>query len=127
MTYGDLVNIINEEGLLLCSDLRLEQQIKKEQLNSKNELGNFCEQVGLQPFKTQKPKKPKKLCKDCYKERTQSFREKTKSLEKGKKPKLPQYRPEKPSWPRTKTSPPICYKCGRMGHFSQDCKIKINK
>ena len=30
LTYGDLVNIINEEGLLLCSDLRLKQQIKKE-------------------------------------------------------------------------------------------------
>ena len=25
LTYGDLVNIINEEGLLLCSDLRLKQ------------------------------------------------------------------------------------------------------
>ena len=23
LTYGDLINIINEEGLLLCSDLRL--------------------------------------------------------------------------------------------------------
>ena len=30
LTYGDLINIINEEGLLLCSDLRLKQQIKKE-------------------------------------------------------------------------------------------------
>ena len=94
LTSGDLVNIIHEGGLLLCSDLRLKQQIKKEQLNSKKRLRNFCKQFGLEPLKTQKPKKSKKLCKDYYKER--SFKEKLKSLAKGKKTKLSQYNPKSP-------------------------------
>lgn len=30
LTYGDIINMINNEGLLLCNDLTLKHQIKRE-------------------------------------------------------------------------------------------------
>nr|KAJ0184480.1 hypothetical protein LSAT_V11C900504380 [Lactuca sativa] len=50
LTYGDLINYINKEGLAVCADLRFKEKLKKDRINSKNELGNFCQQYGYQPL-----------------------------------------------------------------------------
>lgn len=60
LTYGDLVNIINEEILNICNELRLKQQLKRELSASKKELDSFYEQFGLQPLKQRKSFK--KIC-----------------------------------------------------------------
>lgn len=69
LTHGDMVNIINNEGLALCNDLPLRQQIKREQISTKKELGNFCEQFGYSPLKRKTKRKEitkgHSYCKAC--------------------------------------------------------------
>nr|KAJ0205186.1 hypothetical protein LSAT_V11C500253890 [Lactuca sativa] len=50
LTYGDLINYINKEGLAVCADLRFKEKLKKDRINSKNKLGNFCQKYGYQPL-----------------------------------------------------------------------------
>nr|KAJ0218077.1 hypothetical protein LSAT_V11C300118150 [Lactuca sativa] len=50
LTYGDIVNYINKEGLAVCADLRFKEKHKKDRINSKNELGNFCQDYGYHPL-----------------------------------------------------------------------------
>ena len=42
LTYGELITFVNNEGLALCTDLKLKSQMKKEKQDSKKELGKFC-------------------------------------------------------------------------------------
>ena len=58
------------------------------------------------------------------KKKTQIFKEKPKPLFKHKRSKPPQPRTSQTSWSKTKSSPPICSKCSKVGHFSRECKIK---
>ena len=50
LTYGDIISSINKIGLWLCNDLRLKNQIEKEKIYAKKELGTFCEQYGFDPL-----------------------------------------------------------------------------
>ena len=47
LTYGELINFINNEGLTLCTDLKLKSRMKKEKQDSEKELGNFCSYYGF--------------------------------------------------------------------------------
>lgn len=44
LTYVDLYNYIYKEGLTVCADLRFKEKLKKDRINSKNELGEFFQQ-----------------------------------------------------------------------------------
>ena len=62
LTYGDLISEVKKEGLKLCSQLKLQYQVKKDQKASRKDLGSFCAQYGIsmptppsQIFKKQKP------------------------------------------------------------------------
>ncbi|KAL3524764.1 hypothetical protein ACH5RR_013136 [Cinchona calisaya] len=44
--YGDIVSVITEEGLKLCNDIKLKDQIKK--YAQRKELGDFCAQFAVQ-------------------------------------------------------------------------------
>ncbi|XP_070017384.1 uncharacterized protein [Nicotiana sylvestris] len=46
LTYRDLISFINVTGLDLCTDLKLKSLIKKDRLQSKAELGSFCQDFG---------------------------------------------------------------------------------
>ena len=50
LTYGQLINTINQEGLALCTDLKLKERIKNENKINKKELGTFCQQYGYEPI-----------------------------------------------------------------------------
>ena len=43
-TYGQLIAIITDEGLALCNELKLQQQMKQQHLTGRKEIGEFCEQ-----------------------------------------------------------------------------------
>ena len=58
LTYGKLIIFINNEGWTLCTDLKLNSQMKKEKQNSKKELGKFCSYYGYDTIIT--PSKRKK-------------------------------------------------------------------
>ena len=58
MTYGDLTSLIHFVAMELCTDLKLKEQLKKDQKFSSNELGSFCQDFG---FPSHKPPSAKKL------------------------------------------------------------------
>ena len=44
LTFGQLVSIIQKEGLQICHDLKLQRTLKYEMHKTKHELGSFCKQ-----------------------------------------------------------------------------------
>ena len=62
LTYGDLISEVKKEGLKLCSQLRLQQQVKKDLKASRKDLGSFCAQYGINmpipPSQISKKSKP---------------------------------------------------------------------
>ena len=61
LTYGQLINTINQEGLILCTDLRLKERIKNENRINQKELGTFCQQYGYEPIQKAPSKRKKKM------------------------------------------------------------------
>ncbi|XP_070005416.1 uncharacterized protein [Nicotiana sylvestris] len=43
-SYGKLFSVCTQEGLALCNEIKLNQQIKKHRLTERQQLGEFCEQ-----------------------------------------------------------------------------------
>ena len=41
-TYGKLISVCTQEGISLCNEIKMNQQIKKYHLNEKQQLGEFC-------------------------------------------------------------------------------------
>ena len=41
LTYGDLISEIKKEGLKLCSQIKLQQKLKKDLKTSRKDLGSF--------------------------------------------------------------------------------------
>ncbi|RVW34101.1 hypothetical protein CK203_084361 [Vitis vinifera] len=52
LTYGEIISIVIAEGIKLCNDFKLKQQMKKEQKIYKNEFGSFCSQFGFNQKET---------------------------------------------------------------------------
>ena len=62
LTYGDLISEVKKEGLKLCSQLRLQNQVKKDLKASRKDLGSFCTQYGIiMPIPPSKIHKKQKL------------------------------------------------------------------
>ncbi|RVW18795.1 hypothetical protein CK203_102744 [Vitis vinifera] len=66
LTYGEIISIVTGEGIKLCNDFKLKQQMKNEQKIYKNEFGSFCSQFGFSQ---------KKLCLPLSKTKTDSDNE----------------------------------------------------
>ncbi|KAL6345588.1 hypothetical protein AAG906_017318 [Vitis piasezkii] len=55
LTYGEIISIVTAEGIKLCNDFKLKQQMKNEQKIYKNEFGSFCSQFGFSQKETMLP------------------------------------------------------------------------
>ncbi|XP_070049300.1 uncharacterized protein [Nicotiana tomentosiformis] len=121
MTYDDLVSIINVVGLELCTDIKLKNQLKKEQHSSRRELGSFCQDFGytnIVATSTHSTKKNK-----AYKSSRKICRKEThRSLEESPRKKSKFRRPSKSS--KTKD---VCWNCGKIGHRANECKSDKKK
>ncbi|KAG5223997.1 CTV [Salix suchowensis] len=106
LTYGELVNFTQKEGLKICQDLKLQKHLKWEMKRTKQELGSFCHQFDISTSKPScKPEQPyyKKPYKRFTKHPKNRFQPKTKPFD----------------W-KTAT----CYKCNQKGHTAAFCKFQ---
>ncbi|XP_028059089.1 uncharacterized protein LOC114262873 [Camellia sinensis] len=125
-TYGQLINIVTNEGLALCNDLKLQQQLKQQHLIGKREVGDFCEQFAYDPqiqypYKLHKQRKHKSHSKPYKKSRKFSKYSKTQPQPQTSRPK---HKTKGKSFQKNKSSIK-CYKCGQTGHYANRCRAKI--
>jgi hypothetical protein len=132
-TYGEIICTIQKVGLNLCNDLRMTHQLEKEKKYAKLELGNFCEQFGYSPLKTVAPsrqrRKQQKLYKNNYKNYKSNKRNKPYKFYNNKPYKNFNFKTQAKNVGKQKDRTPVCYRCGKTGHFQKNCKVKkeINK
>ena len=108
-------------------------QLEKERKYAKLELENFCEQFGYSPLKTIAPsrqrRRQQKTYKNNYKNYNNNKRNKTYKFYNNKNYKNSNFKPQTKNFRKQNDKKPVCYRCGKTGHFQKKCKIKkeINK
>uniref|UniRef100_A0A7N1A8C8 CCHC-type domain-containing protein n=1 Tax=Kalanchoe fedtschenkoi TaxID=63787 RepID=A0A7N1A8C8_KALFE len=118
-TYGELIKTCVQEGLSLCNEIRLNQQIKRQSLLERNQLGQFCSQFGMDI-----PTNSKGKGKYISKEHKKPYRKKKRKYSEEKLIKK-QHREVHNKMNNKKDKRQItCYKCGRIGHYANKCRMK---
>jgi hypothetical protein len=60
LTYGNIISAIQKEGLRMCINMKISNQVNKDKRKAKYEMRNFCEQYGLPSIIPSRRHKPKK-------------------------------------------------------------------
>ena len=122
LTYGDLISEVKKEGLKLCSQLRLQNQVKKDLKASRKDLGSFCAQYGIiMPIPPSQILKKQKL----YREIPFKNKKFTKKKEKPYK-KFNKFKSHHTNNQKSNKKEVRCFKCGQKGHITPNCKNKVN-
>ena len=121
LTYGDLISEVKKEGLKLCSQLKLQYQIKKDLKSSRKDLGSFCAQYGISM-----PTPPSQISKKQKPYRETPFKSK-KFKNKKEKPykKFKKFKSQKTNEQKSNKKEVRCFKCGQKGHIAPNCKKKV--
>ena len=122
LTYGDLISEVKKEGLKLCSQLRLQNQVKKDLKASKKDLGSFCAQYGIvMPIPPSQINKKSKPYREIYKTKNKEF----KNFYKKSKPQ--KEKEQKQKFHKKHNKEVRCFKCGQKSHIAPNCKnTKVN-
>ena len=115
MTHCDLTSMIDFVAMELCTDLKLHEQLNKDQNFSSNELGSFCQDFGFPSLKSPSSKRLPKIERTKNSSPEKKFC-KRKGTSRGKRSKKASH----------KTSDE-CWTCGKSGHKSPDCPTNKKK
>ena len=110
VTMGQLLGFIKKEGLALCTELKMQQKYGSQ----KQEVGSFCEAFGIQGIRSPSALKRKSYKKSDY-------------IKKGRRQPSrisnePYYKKFKKRFQNNRNI--TCWKCGRLGHKANNCKVK---
>ncbi|KAG5611429.1 hypothetical protein H5410_022710, partial [Solanum commersonii] len=125
-TYGKLISDCVQEGLSLCNEIKLNQQIKRHRLTERKQLGEFCEQFAFDIPKQKSQdvevshKKKKSSKKDYEKWKKKKIEKKLRRAEEGRGDFSKRKKKYRQNFNRSDT----CHKCGRYGHYAKDCRVK---
>ena len=112
------------EGLNLCNELKLQAKYG-DKSNTRTEMGNFCEAFGIGKIEAPSTTRKRIIKKGPP---SRPFRPRPKATPK-QTPAKPKPKPKGKRPTKTAKKPIICYKCGKPGHRSFQCKTeqKINE
>uniref|UniRef100_A0A151UGR5 Retrotransposon gag domain-containing protein n=1 Tax=Cajanus cajan TaxID=3821 RepID=A0A151UGR5_CAJCA len=51
LTYGQIHSIVIETGIQVCNDFKLQNKLRKESTTNRKEIGNFCQQYGVESIR----------------------------------------------------------------------------
>ncbi|KAI5339378.1 hypothetical protein L3X38_018650 [Prunus dulcis] len=123
LTYGNIISTINQVGMKMCIDFKINRQIQSDRKSAKYELGNFCEQYGLTSIPPSRKHKPSHLRKRHYPKK--QFLRKDEFYKKRKfSPKKNWSKRPKQSRSKKDKSKVKCFKCQKFGHYASECKVK---
>ena len=123
LTYGDLIGEVKKEGLKLCSQIKLQYQVKKYLKAYRKDLGSFCAQYGISM-----PTPPSQIIKKQKPYRETPFKNNKNFIRKKEKPynKFKKFNSQKSNEQKSNKKEVRCFKCGQKGHIAPNCKNKVN-
>ncbi|XP_045798027.1 uncharacterized protein LOC123892268 [Trifolium pratense] len=131
LTYGQIISTCINEGLSLCNDIKLKNQLKKQKLTEKHQIGEFCEQFAFDIENPPESRKKGKIDRiRPYKSRrkdqsdTYKYSYKKKCRKNYSKPKHKDYTPNFSRKRKAKKLDITCHKCGKIGHYANQCRTK---
>ncbi|KAI5346219.1 hypothetical protein L3X38_014098 [Prunus dulcis] len=123
LTYGNIISTINQVGMKMCIDFKINKQIQSDRKSAKYELGNFCEQYGLTSVPPSRRSKPSHLRKRHHPKK-QFFRKNEFYKKRKLSPKKNWSKHPKQSRTKKDKSKVKCFKCQKFGQYASECKVK---
>ncbi|KAG5599852.1 hypothetical protein H5410_031222 [Solanum commersonii] len=127
--YGKLISACVQEGLSLCNEIKLNQQIKRQRLNERQQLGEFCEQFAFNVPKQKSkdkeytPNKKKSSKKDYEKWKKKRIEKRLRRAEEGKGDSSKRKKKYRHNYKKSDT----CHKCEIFGHYASRLEDNSSK
>ena len=125
LTYGQLGNFINQEALNLCSLIKVNATIKKDLKTSKRELGSFYAQ-----YRYENPLPPSAKQERYYRSKKKRLNKKYSNFKEESYYRRPKHKKHSNKKYQNSSSKKIdkqdikCFKYGKRGHITPNCKVK---
>ncbi|KAG5598672.1 hypothetical protein H5410_030042 [Solanum commersonii] len=122
-TYGKLIGLQTQEGINLCNELKLSRQLKMDKLREKSQLRDFCTQFDLPDASKGTNRETSKSESHRSHHKKMRSRKRTREERDERKAHCKSHRFTK-NRSRRDLDKIKCYKCGKFGHTTPNCKLE---